>query len=50
MLHDVEGFRHREIAAITGLAEGTIKAQLHRARKLLRTAMETTTVSREVRR
>jgi RNA polymerase sigma-70 factor (ECF subfamily) len=49
VLHDVEGFRHREIAAITGLAEGTIKAQLHRARKLLRTAMETKTVSREVR-
>lgn len=50
VLHDVEGFRHREISALTGLAEGTIKAQLHRARKLLRTAMETTTVSREVRR
>ncbi len=48
VLHDVEGFRHREIAAITGLAEGTIKAQLHRARKLIRATMETT-VSREVR-
>jgi RNA polymerase sigma-70 factor (ECF subfamily) len=48
VLHDVEGFRHREIASITGLAEGTIKAQLHRARKLLRASMETT-VSREVR-
>jgi len=49
VLHDVEGYRHREIAAITGLAEGTIKAQLHRARKLLRTALETRIVSREVR-
>jgi len=48
VLHDVEGFRHREIAEITGLAEGTIKAQLHRARKLLRASMETA-VSREVR-
>jgi len=35
VLHDVEGFRHREIAEMTGLAVGTIKAQLHRARKLL---------------
>lgn len=48
VLHDVEGFRHREIAAITGLAEGTIKAQLHRARKLLRASMEST-ISQEVR-
>jgi RNA polymerase sigma-70 factor (ECF subfamily) len=48
VLHDVEGFRHREIAKMTGLAEGTIKAQLHRARKLLREAMETG-VSQEVR-
>lgn len=36
VLHDVEGHRHREIAAMTGLAEGTCKAQLHRARRLLR--------------
>lgn len=48
VLHDVEGFRHREIAAMTGLAEGTIKAQLHRARKLLRASMNATTVTREV--
>jgi len=48
VLHDVEGFRHREIATMTGLAEGTIKAQLHRARKLLRKTMETR-VSQEVR-
>jgi RNA polymerase sigma-70 factor (ECF subfamily) len=36
VLHDVEGYRHREIAEIAGMAEGTSKAQLHRARKLLR--------------
>lgn len=36
VLHDVEGFRHEEIARMTGMAEGTSKAQLHRARKLLR--------------
>jgi RNA polymerase sigma-70 factor (ECF subfamily) len=35
ILHDVEGYRHAEIAALTGTAEGTCRAQLHRARKLL---------------
>lgn len=36
LLHDVEGFKHHEIAAETGLATGTSKAHLHRARTLLR--------------
>lgn len=36
MLHDVEGYRHEEIAALTGIAVGTSKAQLHRARKLMK--------------
>jgi RNA polymerase sigma-70 factor (ECF subfamily) len=40
VLHDVEGYRHDEIAAMTGTAVGTSKAQLHRARKLLREALE----------
>lgn len=40
VLHDVEGYRHREIAELTGLAVGTTKAQLHRARKLLRETLE----------
>lgn len=35
VLHDVEGWQHDEIAARTGTAVGTCKAQLHRARKLL---------------
>jgi RNA polymerase sigma-70 factor (ECF subfamily) len=39
VLHDVEGYRHKEIAELTGLAVGTSKAQLHRARKLLRKAL-----------
>jgi RNA polymerase sigma-70 factor (ECF subfamily) len=39
LLHDLEGYKHREIAALTGLAEGTCKAQLHRARRLLREAL-----------
>jgi RNA polymerase sigma-70 factor (ECF subfamily) len=39
VLHDVEGYKHSEIAEMTGVAEGTVKAQLHRARKLLQAAM-----------
>jgi RNA polymerase sigma-70 factor (ECF subfamily) len=36
VLHDVHGHKHQEIAELTGVATGTSKAQLHRARKLLR--------------
>ena len=36
VLHDIEGYRHAEIAEMIGLAEGTSKAQLFRARRLLR--------------
>ena len=36
MLHDIEGYQHEEIASLTGIAVGTSKAQLHRARRLLR--------------
>lgn len=35
VLHDVEGYSHEEIARMTGLASGTLRAQLHRARQLL---------------
>jgi RNA polymerase sigma factor (sigma-70 family) len=40
VLHDIEGYTHQEIAALTGLAAGTIKAQLHRARQLLQQRLE----------
>lgn len=40
VLHDVEGYQHAEIAQMTGTAEGTCRAQLHRARKLLIEALE----------
>jgi RNA polymerase sigma-70 factor (ECF subfamily) len=40
VLHDVEGFRHEEIAGLMGVTEGTSKAQLHRARMLLRGYLE----------
>ncbi|MBI1319703.1 MAG: sigma-70 family RNA polymerase sigma factor [Candidatus Hydrogenedens sp.] len=36
VLHDIEGYRHEDIAEMMGTATGTCKAQLHRARKLLR--------------
>jgi RNA polymerase sigma-70 factor (ECF subfamily) len=39
LLYDVEGYRHQEIAELTGMAEGTSKANLHRARTLLRKAL-----------
>ena len=35
VMHDVEGYSHDEIARMTGLAAGTLRAQLHRARQLL---------------
>jgi RNA polymerase sigma-70 factor (ECF subfamily) len=39
VLHDVEGRTHEEVAAILNLAPGTSKAQLFRARRLLREAL-----------
>lgn len=36
LLYDVEGYGHKEIAAMLGIAAGTSKAQLFRARRLLR--------------
>jgi RNA polymerase sigma-70 factor (ECF subfamily) len=35
-LHDVEGYTHEEIGALLGVAPGTSKSQLHRARMTLR--------------
>ncbi len=40
VLYEIEGYRHEEIAEATGTAVGTSKAQLHRARKLLREALQ----------
>ena len=40
VLHDVEGYTHEEIARLTGTAAGTVRSQLHRARRLLMEALE----------
>lgn len=39
VLYDVEGYDHGEIAAMLGVAEGTVRAHLHRARALMREAL-----------
>ena len=40
VLRDIEGFKYEEVAEITGLALGTVKAQIHRARRLLRERLD----------
>jgi RNA polymerase sigma-70 factor (ECF subfamily) len=36
VLHDVEGFEHHEVASMLGIAEGTSKSQVHKARLRIR--------------
>jgi RNA polymerase sigma-70 factor (ECF subfamily) len=36
VLHDVEGYDHAEVAALLGIAEGTSKSQVHKARVKMR--------------
>jgi len=40
VMHDVEGYTHREIGAALGIRVGTSKAQLFRAREKLRKALD----------
>jgi len=40
VLHDIEGYTHKEIGDMTGVAAGTVKAQLHRARQLMQKWLE----------
>lgn len=47
VLHDVEGYKHHEIGELLGIASGTSKAQLHRARILLRGHLEPREADRE---
>jgi RNA polymerase sigma-70 factor, ECF subfamily len=39
VLHDVEGYQHDEIARLLGIAEGSSKSLLHKARMRLRTLL-----------
>jgi RNA polymerase sigma-70 factor, ECF subfamily len=43
VLRDVEDLTYEEIQEITGLPEGTVKSRLHRARAMLREALERAT-------
>jgi RNA polymerase sigma-70 factor (ECF subfamily) len=40
ILRDIHGYKYDEIAEMKGVALGTVKAQIHRARKLVREALE----------
>jgi RNA polymerase sigma-70 factor, ECF subfamily len=40
VLHDVEGYKHREIGEMLGIAVGTSKSQLHEARMSLRAQLK----------
>lgn len=40
VLYEIEGYQHEEIAALLDVSAGTSKAQLHRAKKLLREVLE----------
>jgi RNA polymerase sigma-70 factor (ECF subfamily) len=42
LLHDVEGHEHEEIARMLGVAVGTSKSQLHKARMKLRQILRAT--------
>ena len=40
VLRDIEGYKYTDVAKMKGVAVGTVKAQVHRARKLVREALE----------
>jgi RNA polymerase sigma-70 factor (ECF subfamily) len=41
MMHDVEGWKHADIASLLGLAESTVRVHLLHARRKLRTLLQT---------
>jgi len=43
ILHDIEGHEHEEIAQMLGVAVGTSKSQLHKARMKLRALLQSRT-------
>ena len=40
LLHDLEGWKHREIAERLGIPDGTVRSHLHFARKHVKTELE----------
>jgi RNA polymerase sigma-70 factor, ECF subfamily len=42
VLHDIQGLEHREVGEVMGIAEGTSKSQVHKARMRLRTLLSRT--------
>lgn len=48
VLHDVEGYTHEEIGALLGVAAGTCKSQLFKARAKLRAHLRRTVEGEEV--
>lgn len=47
LLHDVEGYDHKEIAKLQGYSVGNSKSQLHKARRRLRTLLQEISTSRK---
>ena len=41
VLYDIEGLAYGEIAKVLGVAEGTVKSRIHRARQALRKELST---------
>ena len=40
VLYDIEGLAYSEIAEVLGIAEGTVKSRIHRARQALRVELK----------
>jgi RNA polymerase sigma-70 factor (ECF subfamily) len=48
LLYDVEGFEHREVGQILGVAEGTSKSLVHKARHQIRQFLSNATTAKQV--